>query len=147
MNGYSARQTINNYKDSEAVRTRRVLTKSWNTIQASSNINGNSRVITPFRAVNNLGDYLGRQNYACGGPNQVNASKPGWKSIIGNIMSACDGTGIDGSYANNRFVSDSSDYTTYKKQNAINNNYNDLASGGDQSNASYVSLMAVHRGM
>ena len=86
FNGFSAKQTINNFKDSENVMTRRVLRNSWNTPQAQNKLNGYSRVVTPFRAVNNLGDYLGRKNYACGGPNQVNASKPGWKSIIGNIF-------------------------------------------------------------
>jgi hypothetical protein len=144
--GYSPQQTINNYKDSESVMTRRVLRQSWNTPQARKNMNGYYRVTTPFRAVNNLGDYLSRNNYACGGSNQVNASRPGWKSIIGNINSVCDGTGIAGSYANNRFVSDSSDYTTYRKQNAINHTYNDLTNGGDQSNASYTNLLAVRRG-
>lgn len=134
--GFSAHQTINNYKDSENVMTRRVLVKSWNTPYAVGNVNNKKRLITPFRAVNNLGDYLGRQNYSCGGPNQVNASKPGRKSIIGSMPVMCDGTGVAASSCNTRFVSDSSDYTKFRKQTAINNNYNDLTMVGNPSHAS-----------
>jgi hypothetical protein len=143
FNGYSPKQTITNYKDSNQVMIRRILRNSWNTQNAIGVINGKNRVITPFRAVNNLGDFLARQNYVCGGPNQVNASKPGWKSRIGSIISNCDGTGIPAGSGNMRFVSDSSDYITYKKQMAINKNYNDVKNGGDQSNGSYVALMRV----
>jgi len=141
--GYSPQQTISNYKDSEMVMTRRVLRQSWNTPYAVGNVKNKSRITTPFRAVNNLGDYLGRQNYSCGGPNQVNADKPGRKSLIGSMPVMCDGTGIPPSSCNTRFVSDCSDYTKFKKQNAINYNYNDLKNGGDQSHASYVSRMAA----
>lgn len=145
--GYSPQQTITNYKDSENVMTRRILRHSWNTSYAVGNVNNRKRIITPFRAVNNLGDYLGRQNYVCGGPNAVNADKPGRKSAIGHALSMCDGTGIPASSCNTKFVADSSDYTTYKKRNAMNSNYNDIKNGGDQNHASYVSKMAVHRGM
>jgi hypothetical protein len=143
--GYSPKQTITSYKDSEQIMIRGVLRRSWNNTNVQNSINGNKRIITPFRAVNNLGDYLGRQDYVCGGPNQVSASKPGWKSHIGSIMSACDKTGVAASVTNNKFVPDSSDYITYRKQRAISNNYNDLGYGGDQNNASYVKLMAVRR--
>jgi hypothetical protein len=143
--GYSPKQTITSYKDSEQIMIRGVLRRSWNNTNVQSSINGNKRIITPFRAVNNLGDYLGRQDYVCGGPNQVSASKPGWKGRIGSIISACDNTGVAASVTNNKFVSDSSDYITYRKQRAISNNYNDLGYGGDQNNASYVKLMAVRR--
>jgi len=144
-NGYSTVQTVNNYKDSEQTMTRRILRNSWNTKQATGTVNGNKRIITPFRAVNNLGDFLSRQNYVCGGANQVNASKPGWKNRIGSILSQCDGTGVDAGSGNMRYVPDTSDYIRYKKQSAINNTYNDSKNGGDQSNGSYVSLMRVRR--
>lgn len=143
--GISPKQTINNYKDSSQVMTRRVLTHSWNGAYASGTVNGMKRVITPFRAVNNLGDFLARPNYICGGPNQVNADKPGMKGRIGSIISQCDSTGIPSSTCNVKFVPDSSDYITYKKQRAIGQTYNDLKFGGDESNASYVPLMAVRR--
>jgi hypothetical protein len=145
FNGISPKQTVNNYKGGDESLSRRVLRSSWNQQNAVGTINGQSRVITPFRAVNNLGDFLSRKNYVCGGPNQVNASKPGWKGRIGSIISNCDGSNIEGASCNPRFVPDSSDYITYKKQRAMNVNYNDYSFGGDQSNASFVSMMAVRR--
>jgi hypothetical protein len=141
--GYSPQQTQLNFKSSENVMTRRILRNSWNTSYATGTVNGKSRITTPFRAVNNLGDFLSRQNYVCGGSNQVNPSKPGWKGHIGSIMSRCDNTGVPSSVCNVRFVSDSSDYTTFKKQQAMNRNYNDIKNGGDKNHASYVPLKGV----
>jgi hypothetical protein len=143
--GYSAKQTMTNFKDSEQTMIRGVLRRSWNNTNVAGSINGHGRVITPFRAVNNLGDFLGRQYYTCGGSNQVNKTYPGLQGPIGSIISACDNTGVAASVTNNRFVADSSDYITYRKQSAIGKNYNDLTMGGDQSNASYVNLMAIRR--
>ena len=125
--------------------SRRIIRNSWNGAYASGKVNDKNRLITPFRAVTNSGDFLGRVNYICGGSNQVNASKPGWKGHIGSILSKCDGTGIPSSTCNVKFVADSSDYITYKRQSAVSNTYNDSKFGGDQSNASYVPLMAVRR--
>lgn len=145
FNGISPKQTVNNYKGGDESLSRRVLRSSWNQQNATGTINGHNRVITPFRAVNNLGDFLSRQNYVCGGPNQVNPSKPGWKSHIGSIISNCDTTGVEGASCNPKFVPDSSDYISYKKRRAMNINYNDTTFGGDESNASFVSMMAVRR--
>jgi hypothetical protein len=145
FNGISPKQTVNNHKGGNEALSRHVLRNSWNQQNAVGTINGYKRVITPFRAVNNLGDFLSRKNYVCGGPNQVNASKPGWKGHIGSIISNCDNTNVEGASCNPRFVPDSSDYITYKKQRAMNVNYNDYSFGGDQSNASFVSMMAVRR--
>jgi hypothetical protein len=145
--GYSPVQTINAFNTSDNVVARKVLVKSWNGAYATGTVNGKNRITTPFRAVNNLGDFLGRQNYVCGGPNQVNANKPGWKGHIGSIISKCDGTGIPSSTCNVRFVPDSSDYIKFKKYRAMNQNYNELKHGGDNNNASYVPKMAVHRGI
>jgi hypothetical protein len=139
-NGYSPVQTYNNNKGSEQIMIRRILRDSWNGQNATGVVNGHKRIITPFRAVNNLGDFLSRENYVCGGSNQVNADKPGWKSRIGSILSKCDNTGVPAGSGNMRFVPDSSDYITYKKQRAIVKNYNDSANGGDESNGSYVSF-------
>ena len=143
FNGYSPQQTITNYKDSDVVMTRRILRSSWNTQNATGTVNGNKRIITPFRAVNNLGDFLSRKNYVCGGSNQVNASRPGWKSRIGSIISQCDGTGVDAGSGNMRYVADSSDYIRYRRQRAVNVNYNDVKNGGDESNGSYVAFKMV----
>ena len=143
-NGWSPVQTIGNEKTSEQVMSRRILVKSWNTSYANGTYNGHKRVVTPFRAVNNLGDFLQRQNYICGGPNQVNADKPGWKGRIGSIISQCDNTGVPSSTCNVKYVPDSSDYIKFKKLQSQNHNFNDLKNGGYQ-NSSYVPLMAVRR--
>ena len=143
--GYSPQQTLLNFKDSENVVARRVLVKSWNTPYARGTVNGYGRITTPFRAVNNSGDFLSRTHYICGGPNPTNASGPGRKVSIGAIISACDGTNVPASSCNVRFVADSSDYVKFKKYQAMNRNFNDLTNGGDQSNASYAPLMHVRR--
>jgi len=143
--GYSPQQTLLNFKDSEQVMTRRILTKSWNGDGAVGVSNEKKRIITPFRAINNLGDFLSRTNYVCGGSNQINKTYPGRQGPIGSIISRCDNSGVAAAVCNGRFVPDASDYITFKKQRALNQNYNDLANGGDQSNASYVNLMAVRR--
>ena len=141
--GYSATQTLGNYKDSEDTMIRRILRSSWNNVNTQSKINGYGRVVTPFRAVNNLGDYLGRQNYVCGGANQINKTFPGRQGPIGSILSRCDKSGVSAANGNGKFVSDTSDYIKYKKQNAANNSYNDLKFGGDKNNGSYTALMRV----
>jgi len=145
INGISGKQTVNGRRTSEHTLMRRVLRRGWNTEYARGNINGYQRITTPFRAVNNSGDFLGRVNYICGGPNQVNASRPGWKSSIGSIISQCDNTNIASSTCNVKFVADSSDYTRFRKEKAWNSTYNDIKDGGDESNAGYVNLMRVRR--
>jgi hypothetical protein len=142
FNGYSGRQTLGNYQNSESAMSRRILRSAWNTQYATGQVNNYKRVTTPFRAVNNSGDFLGRVQYVCGGSNQVNATYPGWKNRIGSILSRCDGTGVPASVCNTKFVADSSDYITFKKQMAMNKSYNDLKSGGDKSHGSYVNKMA-----
>ena len=145
IKGKSPKQTITNYKGSDQVMSRKLVVKSWNTSYATGVVNGKSRIITPFRAVNNSGDYLARVHYNCGGPNPTNADKPGWKSRIRSMFNNCDNSGIPASSTNVKFVADSSEYCKYKKHRAINVNYNDSSFGGDQSNASFVNRMAVHR--
>ena len=147
IQGKSPKQTITNYKGGAEVLARKQVVKSWNTAYATGLVNDKSRVTTPFRAVNNSGDYLGRVQYNCGGPNQTNASKPGFKSRIRNIFSNCDGTGIPPSTTNVKFVADSSEFSKYKKQVAITANYNDSSFGGDEHNASFISKMGLRRMM
>jgi len=140
INGISPKQTILNYKKSDQVLSRKTVIKSWNNSYATGSVNGKSRIITPFRAVNNSGDYLGRIQYNCGGSNPTNANKPGWKSRIRNMFQNCDGTGIPPSSTNVRFVADSSDYSKFRKDRALNQNFNDNSFGGDQHNASYIAI-------
>jgi hypothetical protein len=145
IQGKSPKQTITNYKGSDQVMSRRLVVKSWNSAYATGLVNGKLRVTTPFRAVNNSGDYLSRVQYSCGGPNPTNADKPGWKSRIRSMFSNCDGSGIPASSTNIKFVADSSEYSKFRKNRAINLNYNDSSFGGDQSNASFVARMSIHR--
>ena len=112
-NGHSSKQTVSSKRDSESALTRKVLRSSWNTPYATGTVEGEKRVTTPFRAVNNLGDFLGRKNYSCGGPKQMTFT--------------CDSTNIPASSTNVKFVSDSSDYIRFRKQQAMNLNYNDSA--------------------
>jgi hypothetical protein len=79
-------------------------------------MNGYGRAIGPMRAVTNSGDFLNRQNYICGGPNQTTK---------GSMISKCDKTKIPSSTTNVKFVPDSSDYIRFKKQMAMNHLYND----------------------
>jgi len=143
-NGFSAKQSVLNYKDGEQSMIRKQLRTAWNTKQAANSINGKGRIITPFRAVNNSGDYLSRQNYVCGGPNPNHLHRGGISQRFGSILSRCDGSGIAAASGNVKYVPDSSEYIRYRKQRAINNNYNDLKNGG-YNNAAYTSIMAIRR--
>lgn len=143
-NGYSPKQTVTGHNDSETTLHRRVLRSSWNSANLSVN-NGYTPSVGPFRAVNNMGDFLNRVNYSCGGPNPQSASRPGYGRLIGSVPQQCDATGIPPTTCNPKFVADSSDYVRFKKLRAVNRTYNDLSYGGDNNNASYVPLMRVRR--
>jgi len=143
--GYSPQQTAKGHNQFGDINTRTILRNAWNTPYAVGTVAGRTRVITPFRAVNNSGDFLARINYSCGGPNPNNIGPPGRRSLLGSVPQQCDGTGIPPSSCNPRFVADSSDYTTFKRQQAANHNYNDLSPGGDQNNGSYVPFIRVRR--
>ena len=141
---YSTKQTTLNYKDGAQTAVRSILRNGWNTAFASGTYNGKSRVITPFRAVNNSGDFLARTNYKCGGPTGMSTCSIGWagsKIYLGSMVNNCDDSGVPGASGNVKYVYDSSDYITFRRQQAMNRNYNDLKNGGDQSNGSYVSRM------
>ncbi len=139
IQGISVKQTATSVRNSDNVIARKILRTSWN----NNNINVD-RQIGAFRAVNNLGDVLNRQNYSCGGPNQIN-SRPGIYGNGGSIPQQCDGTGVVAASCNPKFVPDSSDYIKFKKQRALSNNYNDSKFGGDESNASYSAIMRIRR--
>ncbi len=137
FNGYSPQQTITNYKDSDVINMRRVLVRSRSELNVKDIIGTRNRVLTPFRAANNLGDFLARKNYVDGSePNPQSASRPGYARLIGSVMSNRDDTGVTGASCNPKFVSDSSDYIKFKRQSATNRNFNDLAFGG-YNNAAY----------
>lgn len=111
------------HKNGDQTNSRKILSKSWNQENVIGTINEKKRILTPFRAANNLGDFLIRKNYVCGGPNQINPGKTGTKTSIGSILSACDDSGVEGASCNPKFVSDSSDYVRFRKLRAMNKNY------------------------
>ena len=141
--GHSPQQTLLNYKDSTITSMRGVLRRGWNTqYAAAGKVQGLERIQTPFRAVNNSGDYLSRKNYQCGDSSPSDAMKAGKGRRFGSMIDKCDGTNIPSSTCNVKWVADSSDYTKFRKQQAHNRNYNDLTFGG-YNNAAYVDLMRV----
>jgi len=151
-NGFSPDQFENNKKGGADVISRKILVKSWNGQYATGSYTGAngkvySRVTTPFRAVNNLGDFLGRNYYSSGGPQPITRTHPDRfsKSVIRAVPNNPDGTGVPASSCNPRYVADCSDYIRYRKLRSVNRNYNDLKFGGDKSNASQVNIMAVRR--
>lgn len=147
IKGISPKQTITNYKSNEDVRLRRIVTKSWNTSYAVGTVNGRGRAIGEFRAVSNLGDFLSRKQYNCGGSEPSATYKTGLAKRFGNMFQNCDGTSIPPSTCNVKYVPDSSDYVTFKKQRSVNRLYNDKSFGGDESHASYENILHVRRGV
>lgn len=117
--GISMRQVSNSVKTSDNIMARKIVSKSWNKTNTANEINGFGRAVGSYRAVNNLGDYLSRQTYTCGGNAQCQ------KKRSGSMLFNCDSTKVEGSYTNNRWVSDSSEYTRHKKMVLANRLYND----------------------
>ena len=139
---------------------RQTLKNSWNTTYPSQLRRNNIKqsITTPFRAVNNAGDLLSRENYSCGGSCQTFQSRPGLRGLrtrFGSVSVSCTPSAaystlqlnkdIPAAACNVKYVYDSSDYVTYLKQRAINKNYNDLSFGGDQSNGSQSAQRAIRR--
>ncbi|MFY7729917.1 MAG: hypothetical protein ACOVRN_10395 [Flavobacterium sp.] len=161
INGYMPQQTQNvdkRYTEYEHIRF--TLKNAWNTTYPSQLRQNNVTrpIITPFRAVNNAGDLMSRQNYSCGGTCQTPQSRPGLNGLkqrFGAIQTTCQPSAtynslqtlntIPAAACNVKYVYDSSDYITYLKQKAVNQNYNDLTYGGDQSNTSQSAIRAIRR--
>ena len=129
IHGISPQKLITTDDTMLHMRDRFTLRKAWNGNNAKKTQNSMGRVSTPFRSVMNAGDYLGRTNYSCGGNTQTNAGKPGLARLIGALNSNCDGSGIEPSTCNVKYVYDSSIYITYKRQQAKQRNYNDSSFG------------------
>jgi hypothetical protein len=161
INGWMPKQTQTTdkrYPEFEQIRF--TLKNAWNTSYPSQLQRNNLKqsITTPFRAVNNAGDLLGRENYSCGGSCQTFQSRPGLRGLktqFGSVSNSCTpsvayntlqlNTNIPSASCNVRYVYDSSDYITYLKQKAIVKNYNDLSYGGDQSNTSQSAIRAIKR--
>ena len=146
------------YPEFEQIRF--TLKNAWNTTYPSQLRRNNLKqsITTPFRAVNNAGDLLSRENFSCGGSCQTPQSRPGLHGLsthFGSVSTSCTPSAaynslqliknIPAAACNVKFVYDSSDYITYLKQKAINKNYNDLSYGGDDSNSSQSAQRAIRR--
>jgi hypothetical protein len=146
------------YPEYEQIRF--TLKQAWNTTYPGQLRRNNLKksITTPFRAVNNAGDLLSRENFSCGGSCQTFQSRPNIKGLrgrFGAVSISCTPSAtynslqlidnIPSASCNVKYVYDSSDYTTYLKQKAINKNYNDLTYGGDQSNGSQSTIRSIKR--
>lgn len=147
IKGYVAPQVNDTDNNHAYAQTRFKLRDAWNTSYVNE-LGNKKRIVTPFRAVNNAGDVLCREYYSCGGPTQTFQSRLGLRGLrqrFGAITSNCDGTGVPAAACNGKYVYDSSNYTTYVKQRAVNRNYNDYSNGGDESSASQSAWRAIRR--
>ena len=154
------------YPEYEQIRY--TLKNAWNTTYPSqlrnaypSQLQSNNLrrpITTPFRAVNNAGDLLSRENFSCGGSCQSFQSRPGLhglKTHFGSVSVSCTPSAtynslqqiktVPAAACNVKYVYDSSDYTTYLKQKAVNKNYNDFSNGGDDFKASQSAQRAIRR--
>ena len=138
-------------------RTRFMLRDAWNTTSYSGSSN-KKRITTPFRAINNAGDLLSRQNYSCGGTCQTPQSRPGLNGLrqrFGSTSMLCQPSvlwsalqvdpSIPSSTCNVKWVYDGSDYIRFKKDQAVNKNYNDRSFGGNESNGAQSAIRHIRR--
>jgi hypothetical protein len=146
------------YPDFEQIRY--TLKNAWNTTYPSQlrKANIKSTITTPFRAVNNAGDLLSRDNFSCGGSCQSFQSRPGLRGLnirFGATSISCTpsaaynslqlNTSVPSATCNVKYVYDSSDYIRFLKQQAVNKNFNDFSYGGDNYKASQSAQRAIRR--
>lgn len=167
IRGFMPQQIITVDKDyPEFEQIRFTLKQAWNTdyprqlrrIGITGNGKSGKTITTPFRAVNNAGDILSRLNFSCGGSCQSFQSRPnvhGIRQQLGSIKSTCVPSAaynslqlnatIPAAACNTKYVYDSSDFTKYLKQKAVNKNYNDLSYGGNDYNGAQSAMRAIKR--
>jgi hypothetical protein len=135
------------------------LRNAWNTKYKAELLAAKKRqIVTPFRAVNNAGDLLCRDNYSCGGPCQSFQSRPQIKGLrrqFGAISNSCVPSvvysvdqlapTVPASACNGKYVYDSSNYTTFLKQQAMVRNYNDKSNAGNDFSGSQSAYRAARR--
>jgi hypothetical protein len=157
MRGIMPQPIVDHDNSDEFARTRFYLKDAWNT-SSTSGSSYPKRIVGPFRAVNNAGDILSRQDYSCGGTCQTYQSRPGLKGLrgrFGSISNTCTPSAlyssnqinfdVPPSACNGKFVYDGSDYINFKKKQAINRNYNDRSFGGNDYSAAQSAIRAVRR--
>ena len=157
IRGIMPQPVVDHDNSDEFAQTRFTLRDAWNT----SSVSGSAypkRMVGPFRAVNNAGDILSRQNYSCGGSCQSFQSRPGLKGLgqrFGAVSNSCRADvfyssnqfnpAIPPSACNTRYVYDSSDYIRFRKNQAFNKNYNDRSFGGNEYSGSQSASRAIRR--
>jgi hypothetical protein len=157
IRGIMPQPIIDHDNSDEFARTRFYLKDAWNTSSASGS-SYPKRIVGPFRAVNNAGDILSRQDYSCGGTCQSYQSRPGLNGLrgrFGSISASCTpsalyssnqlNVNVPASACNGKYVYDGSDYINFKKNQAINRNYNDRAFGGNDYSGAQSAIRAVRR--
>jgi hypothetical protein len=156
IKGRMPQPLIDHDNTDQFARTRFTLRDAWNTTTYSGSSN-RTRIVTPFRAVNNAGDILSRQNYSVGGACQSFQSRPGLSGLRQRFGAKQDtspsvvwsalqlNAAVPASTCNGKYVYDSSDYIRFRKNQAVNQNYNDLSFGGDQSSGSQVAYRSIRR--
>ncbi len=100
--------------------------------------------ITPFRQAYNAGDPNGYINQSSTGGESNHLNSVGLSSSL-RVYARSGGVKFNGkaTFAGNpKFVYAGDDYVRFKKLAAINKTYNDKSFGGDESNASFTSLMS-----
>ena len=157
IRGIMPQSVMDHNNSDEFARTRFYLKDAWNT-SSTSGSSYPKRIVGPFRAVNNAGDILSRQDYSCGGTCQSYQSRPGLSGLrgrFGSISASCSpsalysanqiNAAVPASACNGKFVYDGSDYINFKKNQAINRNYNDRSFGGNEYSGAQSAMRAVRR--
>ena len=155
--GIMPQPVVDHDNSHEFSKTRFYLRDAWNT-SSTSGSSYPKRIIGPFRAVNNAGDILSRQDYSCGGTCQTFQSRPGLRGLrqhFGSISNSCTPSvlyssnqlndAVPASACNGKFVYDSSDYINFRKKQAINRNYNDRSFGGNDYSGAQSAIRAIRR--
>lgn len=157
--GQSAPKFGNAMIGGEVAKNRAILRRVFrnNKIRVNGQTLGN-KTCGPYKAAFSLGDGLTRLNKSCGGSNQVNYSRRLAGVNLGDGVSNkdCDFTivkdGVDVTplnfpleSGNYKFVSDSSNYVTFKHLEGVNKTYNDKSFGGDDHHSTFSFIKNIRK--
>lgn len=132
---------LNVNNTNQTSRNRSIVRMVWN----GDYIKDSRRKIGTFRTLYNAGDPLSRVNYSCGGPNPLQ-NLPSVKQNVSlfrqNMKSICDSSGVPAAATNVKYVYDSSLFTRFRKEVAVNKSYSDPSYGGSN-NGAYTALTHI----
>ena len=141
-------QTSQNIGTHERAYTRNILRNAYNNVCnfKARGMPGWGKT-TPFRIVTNAGDPNGttNENPSSNMPRQANLVNGIQSGLTLSRVSFAGPQNNGNAYytGNPSYVYDSSNYTTYKKNISIQNNYNDISDGGDEKPTVFMALMRV----